>query len=331
MRKPGLPHDHIRRGDYEGMDPYCTIPLRGHPGADALPPGTLLAGRFVLGQRLARTAMSAVYKAYDAFTDSPCLVKCLAPTTRGLSPMAARDAFIREACTLARLDGPFPSLIWLDYDSFGWYLVETFLEGTTLAEILATGRPPREVGLAIAVELVEAVAAIHRAGLVHADLHPGNIIVQSGNRVKVIDLGLARPIGAELPDLRGAGVPGYAPPEQIAGQPLDESADVYALSIVLSELLDVEQLPAYLRIILDEAQSPLRAERRVGLADVGRAIRLSRANYIATDGPHGRTSAIHSVRRRRAIQGAIMLALAIVLVLMTLLVLGVIITMLNGV
>ncbi|MCX7789330.1 MAG: serine/threonine protein kinase [Chloroflexaceae bacterium] len=313
------------------MDPYNTVPLRGHPGAEALPPGTLLAERFVLERRLARTAMSAVYRAHDTFTDTPCIVKCLAPTRQGLSPAAARRTFIREACILARLDGPFPSLIWLDRDTFGWYLVETFFEGATLAQILASGRPPVEAGLAIALDLVEAVAAIHRAGLVHADLHPGNIIVQRGNEVKLVDLGLARPIGVELPDLRGAGVPGYASPEQIAGEPLDESTDVYTLSIVLSELLEVGQLPAYLRIILNEAQAPLRAERRVGLADVGRALRLSRGSHIATHASrHNPRSALRLARRRRAIQGAIMLVLAIVLAVLLLLVLVGIIAMMVG-
>ncbi|MFQ3661645.1 MAG: serine/threonine-protein kinase [Chloroflexaceae bacterium] len=308
------------------MDPYRTTPLRGHPRADSLPPGTLLGERFLLQRRLARTAMSAVYKAYDALDDTSCIVKCLAPTPRGLSPVVARDAFIREACALARLNGPFPSLIWLDYDSFGWYLVETCFDGPTLAQVLAGDRPPLATGLEVAAGLVEAVAAIHRAGLIHADLHPGNIIVQDKNQVKVIDLGLARPIGARLPELRGAGVPGYAPPEQLAGEPLDESADVYALSIVLTELLDLDRLPAYLRVILDEAQAPLRADRRVGLADVGRAIRLSRARYTTTHAPpRERTRPMRFTRRQRAIQGAAILSVALVLLIITLVVLSTII------
>ncbi len=313
------------------MDPYRTTPLRGHLRADTLPPGTLLGERFLLERRLARTAMSAVYKAYDALDDTPCIVKCLAPTPRGPSPAVARDAFIREACILARLNGPFPSLIWLECDSFGWYLVETCFEGPTLAQILAGGQPSLATGLAVAAGLVEAVAVIHRAGLIHADLHPGIIIVQDENQVNVIDLGLARPIGVSLPELQGVGVPGYAPPEQITGEPLDESADVYALSVVLTELLDLSQLPAYLRVVLDEAQAPLRAERRVSLADVGRAIRLSRARLATTHAPpRDRLSAMHATRRQRAIQGAAVLALAIGLVLIALLALGLVIATLTG-
>lgn len=300
-------------------------PLDVEPSQPAhLPPGTIVAQRYWVQRRVARTAMSAVYHARDLRTATVCIVKCLASTASGLPPEPARRAFHREAHILATLRGPFPTLLAFGREAFGWYCVQEYIPGVTLEEVLVAGRLSAERGLIIAEALIHALAEVHRQGFIYGDLHPRNVIVRPDSSVVLIDMGLARPIGTDPPELRGVGTPGYAPPEQAAGRPLDESADIYALGVVLSELLDEGWLSELTRLRLRTAQAPLSTERRVTLGDLCQAMRRDRAKLARSRHPTPTFSqhTVRAIRRRRVQEAVIVLTLAITCILMALLLIG---------
>ena len=140
-------------------------------------------------------------------------------------------------------------------------------------------------------------------------------------------MGLTRPIGSDPPELRGVGTPGYAPPEQAAGLPLDEAADVYALGVVLSEVLDEAKLPLFMQTILCEARAPRKDERTVSLEKLRRAFQLIRAGDIERQRSNGpmiqKRRAFSTSRRRRTMEGWIVVIVMLTFALIILLFLGI--------
>jgi len=118
----------------------------------------------------------------------------------------------------------------------GWVAME-LLEGPSLEGILATGPLPVARALLLAARIAEGLAAIHHAGLVHRDLKPSNIVVLGGDRPKIVDFGLAQPVGREPGEGSFEGSWGYAAPEQVQGRAADPRTDVYALGVVLYRML----------------------------------------------------------------------------------------------
>ena len=122
-------------------------------------------------------------------------------------------------------------------------IVFEFVEGETLAARLAKGPLPEDQAVAIAVQLADALSVAHGARVLHRDLKPSNVMLAPGGVVKILDFGIAR---LQRPDGRGQrraargfmGTPGYVAPEQWAGKTVDERADLYALGVVLFEMLD---------------------------------------------------------------------------------------------
>ena len=128
------------------------------------------------------------------------------------------------------------------------YCVMEFLEGQTLAEVQTKlGRVPVARALHIAIQVCDALDVCHRAGIIHRDLKPQNImLVKRGARedfVKLLDFGVAKlkePEGALSPESTGnalLGTPGYMSPEQLLGNPVDQRADIYALGVILYQMI----------------------------------------------------------------------------------------------
>jgi serine/threonine protein kinase len=228
-----------------------------HHHRGTLPQGIVLRGRYAVERRLARTATSAVYLAYDRYADRVCVLKFLAPTAHGPSTRAAERNFVREAKALVGLNGPFPRIYAVHDCSFGWFMVLEYIHGQTLEQILAAGRPKLVDGLVIADQIVAALDYLHnqKPTLVYGDLHPRNVIVRPKGEVILIDLGLTHIEGSKPLDLRGLGVPGYASPEQQAGFLLDRRSDYFALGVLLDELLDRNELSPVLQQTIDQLQS----------------------------------------------------------------------------
>ncbi len=128
-------------------------------------------------------------------------------------------------------------------------IVFEYVEGETLAARIARGPVPLPEALAMAAQLAEALDAAHARGIVHRDLKPSNVILEPSGRVKVLDFGIARvgprdPATSVSPMTAGSalwGTPGYAPPEQWLEQGVDARADIYALGVVIFEMLAGER------------------------------------------------------------------------------------------
>lgn len=200
----------------------------------------LLGGRYRLDTVLGRGGMAAVWRAVDVRLDRPVAVKVL--DGAALTEPAAVQRFHREARTVARLTDPHVVSVYdVGSDADRHYLVMELVRGRSLAELLTSGALPIAGAVGIAVQVCEALAAAHSAGVVHRDVKPGNILVDDKGRVKVCDFGIARLVGAAQPTLTAVGAvigtSHYMAPEQVAGGPVDARTDLYALGCVLYAML----------------------------------------------------------------------------------------------
>lgn len=200
--------------------------------AAAISTGEILKGRYRLERTLGRGGMAAVWLGHDEVLDRPVAVKVLSDTIAGDPGFVAR--FRREAQTAAALS--HPNLVGVyDYSEEGErpYLVMQFVPGENLAAL-------RERGEAVdcdqlARELLEALAHIHAAGILHRDVKPANVIVEPSGTAKLIDFGIALPRDATALTSTGLvlGTERYAAPEVMEGQPATERSDLYSAGVLL--------------------------------------------------------------------------------------------------
>jgi serine/threonine protein kinase len=205
-------------------------------GHTILSPGETLGPYEILGL-LGAGGMGEVYSAVDTRLGRKVAVK--------ISQERFSNRFEREARAISALN--HPNICTL-YDVGPNYLVTELVEGETLRDLLQHPLAP-ERSLAIARQVLEALRAAHRAGIVHLDLKPQNIMVRFDGYVKVLDFGLAKRMraaaaSAESTATTGFSVPGqilgtvsYMSPEQILGQEVDQRSDLFALGIILYEML----------------------------------------------------------------------------------------------
>jgi eukaryotic-like serine/threonine-protein kinase len=194
--------------------------------------GELLKGRYRLGRTLGRGGMAAVWLGEDEVLERPVAVKVLSDTIAGDPGFVAR--FRREAQTAAGLS--HPNLVGVyDFSEEGErpYLVMQFVPGENLAARLERGvEVDRE---RLARELLEAVAHIHGAGILHRDIKPGNIVVEPDGTAKLIDFGIAQPRDATALTKTGLilGTERFAAPEVMRGEAATEQSDLYSCGVVL--------------------------------------------------------------------------------------------------
>ncbi|SCF00300.1 serine/threonine protein kinase [Micromonospora coriariae] len=217
--------------------------------------GSLIDGRYRIRGRVARGGMATVYTATDERLERTVAVKIIHPTQA--SEARARIAnfvarFTDEAKTIARLTHPNVVAVY-DQGTHGGlpYLVMEYVRGRTLRDVLAERRRlnPDEA-LAIAEQMLAAIAAAHRAGLVHRDVKPENVLVAEAptggvanlvdSVVKVADFGLARAVEASADEEQGnqlMATVAYVAPELVTEGRADPRTDVYSAGIVLFEML----------------------------------------------------------------------------------------------
>ena len=202
--------------------------------------GSVLDGRYRLDASIARGGMATVYAGFDTRLDRPVAVKVMHPT------LAADDEFVerfrREAKAAARLSHPSVVAIYDQGEANGrTYLVMEHVQGRTVRELLRErGALPAAEALDLTAGVLTALAAAHAAGLVHRDVKPENVIVTPDGSVKVADFGLARAIETShhsVADGTLIGTVAYLAPEQVSTGAADPRADLYALGVVLFELV----------------------------------------------------------------------------------------------
>ncbi|MFF0988658.1 Stk1 family PASTA domain-containing Ser/Thr kinase [Kocuria nitroreducens] len=200
--------------------------------------GTLLEGRYELGPRIARGGTATVYQAVDTRLERIVAVKLMHPHLA--EDPAAADRFVREARAAARLSHPHVvSVLDQGHAPDGVpYLVMEHVAGSTLRDLLRRrGALPPGEALSLLEPVLDGLAAAHRAGLVHRDVKPENVLISGTGRVTVADFGLTRAVDQHTATGTVLGTVGYASPELVTGQRVDTRADVYSAGIVLFELL----------------------------------------------------------------------------------------------
>ena len=204
--------------------------------------GSVVAGFRVLSL-IGAGAMGSVYRAEDTRTGEQVALKVLAPELA--EDERFRRRFTRESALAAALDHPHIVRIVSSGEADGLlFLAMSYIEGSDLREVLQReGRLDPERALELVAQAASGLDSAHRAGLVHRDVKPGNILIglgPDGEHAYVCDFGLARHASSvsSLTGDRGfVGTIDYISPEQIEGRTVDQRADVYSLGCVLFECL----------------------------------------------------------------------------------------------
>lgn len=216
-----------------------------------LAPGTAVA-HFRIQGVLGRGGMGIVYLARDERLDREVALKLIA------HPHLDPQGLLEEARASAAVHDPRIATVFEVGEADGrTYLAMERVQGSSLRAWLQ-GRPPRGGRLELALEICRAVASLHRAGLVHCDLKPENVMLEGPGRIKLVDFGLARRAGGA--GRSPGGTRGYVAPEVEAGAPPDLRSDVFALAVLLRELLPAARGSRLLRL-LAEAESSEPAKR----------------------------------------------------------------------
>jgi len=203
------------------------------------PATRVFANRYELGDEIGRGGMADVYWAHDRLLDRRVAVKVLAP--QYATDPANVERFRREAQSAAGLNHPHIVAVydWGEQDGTSFIVME-YVRGQTLREILQEyGRLTTLDAARIAADIADALSFAHAHGVVHRDVKPGNVLVTPQGQVKVTDFGIARADSAEPLTKTGAvlGTATYFSPEQAQGFALDGRSDVYALGVVLYEMV----------------------------------------------------------------------------------------------
>ena len=204
-------------------------------------PVRVIAGRYRLIAPEGEGGMATVWRAMDEQLGREVAVKILRPQFGADPGFAAR--FRNEARAAGALSHPNVVQVYhfgTDVDSGDQYIVMQLVEGQDLATVLRE-RGPLEVDEAVSIgaSVADALDAAHRAGLIHRDIKPGNILLTPGGRTLVADFGISRAVAEASMTVTGTtiGSVHYFSPEQAAGEEVGPPSDMYALGIVIYEML----------------------------------------------------------------------------------------------
>jgi eukaryotic-like serine/threonine-protein kinase len=198
-----------------------------------------VAGSFKILEEIGEGGMGKVYKGVDTMLDREVAIKVLRPEL--VSQAHLVDRFRSEAITLAKLNHPNIAMLYAFFQQDQhFFMVMEYVRGETLDKrIRRTGLLAYDQALKVFLHTLEAIGYAHSMNIVHRDIKPNNVMITESEEVKVMDFGIARVVGSERMTREGSmiGTPEYMAPEQIRGQDVDPRTDIYALGILLYEML----------------------------------------------------------------------------------------------
>lgn len=211
----------------------------------------VIAGRYRVDELIGHGGMAKVYRGYDVTLGREVAIKILDPDLA--RDTAFRTRFRLEAQAASRMSHPSIVRVFDAGDPSSSdpssdeppYIVMELVKGTLLKQIISAGPVPVPDAVRYVDGILEALDYSHRAGVVHRDIKPGNVMVTDKGQVKVMDFGIARAVSdssstvAETTQIIGTAA--YFSPEQAKGEPVDARADLYSTGVVLYELLTGRQ------------------------------------------------------------------------------------------
>ena len=205
----------------------------------------LLNNRYQLLHTLGTGGMSVVYRAYDRMLERSVAIKILRQDFSDDENF--RERFRQEARAAANLSHPnIVTVHDFGFDARRLFIVMEYVPGTDLKTMLKErGKFRVDEAISLTCQACEGIGYAHRAGLVHCDVKPHNMLVTPDGRLKVTDFGIARALASIQPDEQSEivwGSPQYFAPEQASGQAPSPASDVYSLGVILYEML-AGQLP----------------------------------------------------------------------------------------
>jgi serine/threonine protein kinase/tetratricopeptide (TPR) repeat protein len=252
----------------EAVDPDRAVALLDDDlgGRDVPPSSRLILGRYRMVRRIGRGGMGIVYLARDRTLDRLVALKILSPHL-GADP-AARDRFLREARAASSLDHPHIATIFEAGFEAGLeeggtedptgtqdptgrqdpaekgrlFIAMAYCPGPTLRDRIAGGPLPVADAVRVAAQAASGIAAAHARGIIHRDVKPENLIDTPELGVRVVDFGVAKVAGSLATAAGGAmGTVAYMSPEQSRGEGVDHRTDIWALGVLLYEMLTGER------------------------------------------------------------------------------------------
>lgn len=248
-------------------------------------PRTLADGRYTLDAEIGAGGMGAVFRAIDHSDDTLRAIKLLSP---GLArSTVVRERFRREAEILGRLRHPNIVRIHAFEDEGGVaYLVMDYVDGGSLKDwVVRNGPMPPRMATGVLLEVCEALAVTHEAGIVHRDVKPANVLLAPDGTCRVVDFGIARldtPDALTRQGMRMGTIGFMAPEQQVSAHDVDHRADIFGVGATLYALLtgtvptDMEQaleqhydrLPEPVAYLITKATFPLPAQRYPSVAQL---------------------------------------------------------------
>lgn len=202
---------------------------------DTLPPGFILGERYEILEVLGRGGMGVVYRARDCSLDEVIAIKMLHVHNPELADMLKRETKLARMVTHRNIVRIFDLGELEDIQ----FITMEFVSGTTLKSLLKrVRRLPVPIGLRVSNQVCRGLESAHKAGVIHGDIKPDNVIINARGEIKIMDFGVSRVASLEAAGgIRAvSGTPAYMPPEQFRGAPIDARSDIYSLGIMMYEI-----------------------------------------------------------------------------------------------